>query len=98
MWLADCRARPSRPSPSARPAAFSCAERQGAIASREVEAFGTIEPGKEADLVVLDGDPLADIHNIRKVVAVLKGGTVVDRNTLPQKRVLSRAPATTSNQ
>jgi imidazolonepropionase-like amidohydrolase len=78
--------------------AIVAATRNGAIASRGVEAFGTIEPGKEADLVVLDGDPLADIHNIRKVVAVLKGGTVVDRNTLPQRRVLSRAPATTSNQ
>ena len=72
--------------------------RNGAIASRGAQAFGTIEPGKEADLVVLEADPLNDIHNIRKVSVVIKGGTVIDRNALPQKRVLSRVPAATSNQ
>ena len=70
----------------------------GAIASRGVQTFGTIEPGKEADLVVLEADPLSDIHNIRKVSVVIKGGAVIDRIALPQKRVLSRVPAATSNQ
>jgi imidazolonepropionase-like amidohydrolase len=36
---------------------------------------GTIERGKLADLLVLDADPLADIHNIAKVHLVYKGGT-----------------------
>jgi len=72
--------------------------KNGAIASRGLQTFGTIETGKEADLVILDGDPLADIHNLRKVSAVIKGGTAVERNALPQKRVLSRTPSTTSNQ
>jgi imidazolonepropionase-like amidohydrolase len=72
--------------------------RNGAIASRGLQAFGTIESGKEADLVVLDADPLADIHNIRKISAVLKGGSVIDRSGLPEKRVLSRAPGATSSQ
>jgi imidazolonepropionase-like amidohydrolase len=72
--------------------------RNGAIAAKGVQTFGTIEPGKEADLVVLEGDPLADIHNIRKVSVVVKGGALIDKNTLPQKRVLSRAPAATSTQ
>jgi imidazolonepropionase-like amidohydrolase len=35
---------------------------------------GTIEPGKRADLVVLAGDPMADIHNIRKVETVVARG------------------------
>jgi hypothetical protein len=35
---------------------------------------GTIEPGKRADLVVLGGDPIADIHNIRKVESVVARG------------------------
>jgi imidazolonepropionase-like amidohydrolase len=35
---------------------------------------GTIEPGKRADLVVLAGDPIADIHNIRKVETVVAHG------------------------
>jgi imidazolonepropionase-like amidohydrolase len=44
---------------------------------------GTLEPGKWADLVLLDGDPLADIRNIRKVVAVYKGGEEVFRADRP---------------
>ena len=36
---------------------------------------GTVERGKLADLLVLDADPLADIHNISKVHLVFKGGT-----------------------
>ena len=35
---------------------------------------GTVERGKLADLLVLDADPLADIHNISKVHLVIKGG------------------------
>lgn len=39
--------------------------------------LGTLEPGKLADLVVVDGDPLADIAAIRDVDVVIKGGQVV---------------------
>ena len=70
--------------------AMVAATKNGAIASRGEERFGTIEAGKEADLVVLSADPLADIHNIRKVEAVYKGGRLVDRRALPEVRVLSR--------
>jgi imidazolonepropionase-like amidohydrolase len=35
---------------------------------------GTIEPGKRADLVILGGDPIADIRNIRKVETVVARG------------------------
>jgi imidazolonepropionase-like amidohydrolase len=38
---------------------------------------GTVDVGKDADLVLLDGDPLADIRNTRRVVAVVRGGVVV---------------------
>ncbi len=38
-------------------------------------SVGSIEPGKIADLVVVDGDPLSDVSLIRtNVVAVLQGG------------------------
>jgi hypothetical protein len=37
---------------------------------------GTIEPGKLADIILLDGDPLADITAVRRVVFVMKGGVV----------------------
>jgi imidazolonepropionase-like amidohydrolase len=72
--------------------AIVAATRNGAVASRGVNDFGTIEAGKLADLVVLSADPLADIHNLRKVAAVYKDGRAVDRARLPETRVLSIAP------
>jgi hypothetical protein len=38
------------------------------------KSLGTIEPGKAADLVVLDRDPLQDIRNTRAIDAVYVGG------------------------
>jgi len=38
--------------------------------------LGTVEAGKVADLVILDGNPLADIKNARKVHTVIKNGRV----------------------
>jgi imidazolonepropionase-like amidohydrolase len=38
---------------------------------------GTLEAGKLADIVVLNGDPLADVENLLKVAMVIKGGEVV---------------------
>ena len=35
---------------------------------------GTVEQGKLADLLILDADPLADIHNISRIHLVIKGG------------------------
>jgi len=39
--------------------------------------IGTIGPGKQADLLVLDGDPLDDPENLRRVAAVFKSGVRV---------------------
>lgn len=39
---------------------------------------GTIEAGKRADLIVLNADPLVDIHNIRKLRWVVANGRVMD--------------------
>jgi imidazolonepropionase-like amidohydrolase len=42
--------------------------------------LGTLEPGKLADMVILDGDPLADIQAVLKVKVAIKGGEIaVDR-------------------
>jgi imidazolonepropionase-like amidohydrolase len=38
--------------------------------------FGSIEPGKAADLVLIDGDPTARIGDVRKADVVVKGGVV----------------------
>ena len=37
---------------------------------------GTIEVGKRADLIIVDGNPLESISNIRKVKTVVTGGRV----------------------
>jgi len=38
--------------------------------------LGTLEAGKWADIVAVEGDPLKDIHNTQKVVFVMKNGVV----------------------
>jgi imidazolonepropionase-like amidohydrolase len=37
---------------------------------------GTIEKGREADLIVLSGDPSADVANFRKLRQVMRGGVL----------------------
>jgi imidazolonepropionase-like amidohydrolase len=43
------------------------------------ERVGTLEPGKLADLVVVGGDPLADISAMQHIHTVIKDGEVVVR-------------------
>ena len=43
---------------------------------------GTIESGKRADLALIDGDPLAGIREIRKVVRVVANGRLYDSGKL----------------
>ncbi len=44
--------------------------------------IGSLEPGKLADLVVLDADPTSDIRNTEKVHQVMLGGRLYDAATL----------------
>ena len=46
------------------------------------ERRGTVEVGKIADLVLLDRDPLADIHNSTSIRAVILGGKLMSRASL----------------
>jgi len=41
---------------------------------------GTLEPGKSADFIVLDANPLDDITNSRRISAVILRGAAVDRS------------------
>jgi imidazolonepropionase-like amidohydrolase len=45
---------------------------------------GSVEAGKQADLIIIDGDPLKNISDIRKVSVVIKGGRVYDPVKLHQ--------------
>jgi hypothetical protein len=51
--------------------------RNAAAAILRAEDYGTLERGKVADIVVLDGNPLADIDALYEVRVVIKGGEVV---------------------
>jgi imidazolonepropionase-like amidohydrolase len=56
--------------------------RNGARAMGRGADFGTLERGKLADLVVLTADPTADIANVRRIEAVMRGGQLHERRAL----------------
>lgn len=46
------------------------------------EDFGTIEPGRRADLLLLSANPLDDIGNTRAIKQVILDGRLLDRDRL----------------
>src|SRR5580693_8996565 len=56
--------------------ALRAATINGAELTGRASDIGSIEAGKFADIVAVDGDPLADITVMEKVVFVMKGGEV----------------------
>ncbi|HEX5107300.1 MAG TPA: amidohydrolase family protein [Vicinamibacterales bacterium] len=58
-------------------AALEALTRNAAVFIGKASELGTLEPGKIADLVIVDGDPLADIGALERVKAVIKEGRVV---------------------
>ena len=51
--------------------------RNSGAAVNRADEIGTLEPGKLADIVLLDGDPLAHSSALLNVKMVIKGGQVV---------------------
>ncbi|HKX33688.1 MAG TPA: amidohydrolase family protein, partial [Blastocatellia bacterium] len=43
------------------------------------DRVGTIEPGRYADLIAVDGDPLKDVTELERVRWVMKGGVVIKK-------------------
>jgi hypothetical protein len=77
------------PAEALRAATLGSAEAIG----READ-LGSLEPGKIADLVVLDRNPLTDIRNTLSISAVMQAGRLYDAATLnelwPQQRAFPR--------
>ena len=65
------------------------ATQQAAEAVGADEQLGTLEPGKLADLVLLDANPLEDIRNTQTIWRTIKGGWIFDPEEL--------RPASTGN-
>jgi imidazolonepropionase-like amidohydrolase/ketosteroid isomerase-like protein len=55
---------------------LTASTRGGALAMGREKDLGTVEAGKQADLLILAGDPTADTANLRKVRYVVRGGVL----------------------
>ncbi len=64
--------------------AISIATHNGAVYLGREHRIGSVEPGKQADLVLVDGDPSKDISAIRRVEVVFKAGVGYDSAKLFQ--------------
>lgn len=65
-------------------AALQAATRNAALFMNAEDRYGTVSKGKAADLVLLDADPLRDIHNTTKISEVFLSGKEYDRAALDE--------------
>ena len=70
-------------------AALVSANSLGAEALGMADRIGSIAPGLEADIIALEGNPLADITAVRRVAFVMKGG-VVYKHAAPRPATRNR--------
>ena len=64
--------------------ALQAATINGAALLNWSDRIGTIEPGKLADIIGVDGDPTQDINAIEKVVFVMKDGVIFKNDLTPK--------------
>ncbi|UCC71021.1 MAG: PD40 domain-containing protein [Gemmatimonadota bacterium] len=62
------------------------ATQEGATAVGADDHLGTLEPGKLADIVLLDANPLENIRNTQSIWRVIKGGWLFDPEELEPDR------------
>jgi imidazolonepropionase-like amidohydrolase len=54
------------------------ATRNGAQALGIEEDVGTVEPGKQADMIILSDNPVGEISNTKKIEAVINNGQFIE--------------------
>jgi cytosine/adenosine deaminase-related metal-dependent hydrolase len=67
------------------------ATRNIAVAYGKDKDLGTLEVGKIADLVILEKNPLQSARNYQSIHSVIKDGEVIDRDSLPTNRILTKS-------
>lgn len=55
------------------------ATRNGAEALDLMNQTGTIEPGKQADILILSANPVEDIENTKQIDAVISNGMIIEK-------------------
>jgi imidazolonepropionase-like amidohydrolase len=68
------------PAEALRAATLHAAEALGVAAD-----LGSVEPGKLADLLVVEGDPLRDVRDLRRLRLVIQNGEVYTLRELLQR-------------
>ncbi len=58
------------------------------------DKVGTLEPGKEADILVVQGDPSVDINELWNVTDVFLAGRKVERGSGESLAAVRQQPAT----
>ena len=64
--------------------ALKAASLRGAYFLGAQEDLGSLEPGKLADLIILNSNPLDDIRNTEDILYVMKGGVLYEGDTLDE--------------
>ncbi|GAB3556332.1 amidohydrolase family protein [Spelaeicoccus albus] len=87
LWIQAAWERGMEPMEVLRSASSYIAEAYG-----KDDVLGTVTPGKAADMVILNADPLAAPENYGNIRDVVKGGVVVDRTKLGATTLLADDP------
>jgi imidazolonepropionase-like amidohydrolase len=72
--------------------ALRCATANGAAYLGMDKDLGSLEPGKLADIAVIDGNPLSDIRQTEKVRYTMVNGRLYDSATMEEVGSAAKRP------